>query len=99
MIVLVRHALVDACGHYLAGRQSGVHLNTGGRRQAIRLGETLRSLPIRAVYSSPLERSLETATAIATGLCSVTVAPALNEVDFGEWTGLSFAALDGRSDW
>lgn len=52
------------------------------------------------MYSSPLERARETAAAIA-GPQDLEVAEAtgLNEVDFGEWTGRSFADLEGDERW
>jgi probable phosphoglycerate mutase len=101
MILLVRHAMVDACGRYLAGRMPGIHLNAEGRRQAHALGATLRPLHVWAVYSSPRERARETAQAIAAGsdVTPVRLVDELDEIDFGEWTGLSFDELNGRDDW
>jgi probable phosphoglycerate mutase len=52
------------------------------------------------VYSSPLQRTLETAEPVARifGL-SVQPRPRLIEVDFGEWTGMTMADLDGDPLW
>jgi broad specificity phosphatase PhoE len=99
MILLIRHAMVDACGRFLAGRTPGIHLNEEGVRQAAALGESLHDLSITAIYCSPLERARETATALAGDRIEITTAEELNEVDFGEWTGLPFADLDQRHDW
>jgi broad specificity phosphatase PhoE len=99
MLLLIRHALVDACGRYLAGRQRGIHLNAGGRLQAAQLGRCLATIPLRAIYSSPMERAIETALAVAGNGRSVTVAPDLNEIDFGQWTGVAFEELDARPEW
>ena len=98
MILLIRHALVDACGAYLAGRTPGIHLNQEGRRQAARLGQYV-NLPLAAVYTSPMERAQETADALPQGRSPLCVDDDLNEVDFGEWTGLSFDELNLRPDW
>jgi probable phosphoglycerate mutase len=60
----------------------------------------LENLAIRAVYSSPLERAIETAGPFARrkGL-SVQVAPGLNEIDFGDWTGRTLAELEQLPGW
>jgi probable phosphomutase (TIGR03848 family) len=98
--LLIRHAHCDPVGHSIAGRAAGVHLNATGRQEATALGQRLNPLPITAVYSSPLERALETAVAIAEprGL-DVAIAPGLIEIDFGEWTGQSLADLDQLAEW
>src|SRR4051794_13712312 len=93
--LLIRHAHCDPIGHAIAGRAAGVHLNRRGRAEADALGTRLSELAITAVYSSPLERALETAAAVAKphGL-RVETAAGLIEVDFGEWTGRTLADLD-----
>jgi broad specificity phosphatase PhoE len=97
--LLVRHGQTDAIGRVLAGRLPGFPLNGHGRAQAGRLGTRLQA-PVHAVYSSPLTRACQTATAIAAphGL-TIHVDPALDEIHFGEWTGQTFAELDRRPDW
>jgi probable phosphoglycerate mutase len=98
--LLIRHAQCDPVGRAIAGRQAGVHLNTEGRRDAEALAMRLRELSLAAIYSSPLERAIETAEFIAArqGLL-VKIAQGLNEVDFGNWTGKSFAELDQLAEW
>lgn len=94
--LLIRHAMVDAVGRRLAGRAAGVVLNEEGRSQARALAERLAGLPIAAVYSSPLERAVQTAEPIATlrGL-RVETREELHELQFGEWTGRGFEELAG----
>lgn len=72
----------------MGGRMPGIHLNEEGRAEAEALARRLTPVPLAAVYSSPMERTLETAEAIAAshGL-EVRVHPGLNEVDCGEWSG------------
>jgi probable phosphoglycerate mutase len=78
----------------------GIHLNAEGRRHAHALGATLRPLRLSAVYSSPRERARETAQAIAVASDLTSgVVDELDEIDFGEWTGLSFDELNRRDDW
>lgn len=99
MILLIRHALVDACGVFLAGRMGGVHLNPAGRQQAAALAEELAPVKLAAVFTSPLERAQETADAVADRRAPVIIRDDLNEVDFGDWTGRRFDELNQRQDW
>ena len=98
--LLIRHALCDPVGRVIAGRAAGTHLNDMGLVQVARLADALGAEQIDAVYSSPLERAQATARPIAQrhGL-EVELSPALEEVDFGRWTGADFAALDRDVQW
>jgi probable phosphoglycerate mutase len=98
--LLIRHAMCDPVGQAISGRQPGVHLNETGRRQATVLAERLHGIPLTALYSSPLERAMETARPI--GLrqnLEVRSAAGFNEIEFGEWTGRSLAELEGLPEW
>jgi broad specificity phosphatase PhoE len=99
-ILLVRHAAHPLLGKVLCGRMPGVALDEAGRRQAARLGAHLASLRPAALHTSPIERAMETAGAIAevSGL-PVQACEALTEIDFGAWTGAGFAGLDGDPAW
>jgi len=98
--LLIRHANCDPVGQVISGRAAGVHLNDRGKAEAEALATRLGILPIRAVYSSPLERALETAAAVAASQrLPVETAPGLVEIDFGEWTGRTLADLDQLPDW
>lgn len=97
---LVRHADHGLIGRALAGRMAGVGLAGDGPAQARRLARHFAGEGVDAVYASPLERTMQTADPIATA-CGVPVVAAepLLELDFGDWTGLTFAELDGRPEW
>ena len=84
----------------LAGRKPGVHLNESGRKQAEMLAAMLAKAPIKAVYSSPLERTMETAAPIARakGL-EVIERPDLLEVDVGDWQDKTLKSLRRRKLW
>lgn len=84
----------------LAGRMPEVHLNESGRQQAYALAGRLASAPIKAVYSSPMERALETARPLAEakGL-EVLVRPGLIELDYGQWQGMTFTHLKRFKLW
>ena len=100
IFLLIRHAMCDPVGRSIAGRAPGVSLNAQGRQQAKALARRLSSLEIEAVFSSPLERALETAWPIADerGLQVETLA-GLNEIDFGEWTGRALEDLAPAAQW
>lgn len=84
----------------LAGRKPGVHLNEHGKSQANRLADHLKKAPVKAVYSSPLDRTIETAQPIAEALgLEVITRPGLNEVDFGTWQDKTLKQLRRRKLW
>lgn len=97
---LIRHANTDAAGKVLVGRKPGVHLNEEGRQQAGRLAAMLSRAPIRAIYSSPLERARETAAPLAEELgLAVNVLEAIAEIDCGEWQDSSIDSLAAGRVW
>ena len=84
----------------LAGWTKGVRLNETGRKQAQALAERLGKAPITAIYTSPLERALETAVPLAKakGL-RVKIREGLGEVCYGQWTGKSLKRLARTKLW
>jgi probable phosphoglycerate mutase len=101
VFLLIRHAENDFVKKgRLAGRLPGVHLNERGRQQAARLAQTLAEAPISAIYSSPLERSMQTAAPLAEALgLPVLPRPGLMEVDFGDWENKTLKSLRRRKLW
>ncbi len=98
--LLIRHGDNDFIGHAFAGRLPGVHLNERGREQAERLAERLAHEPIQRIFSSPLERALETAAPLARRLkVEVQQAEPLLEIDVGAWTGCKIADLASDPRW
>jgi probable phosphomutase (TIGR03848 family) len=99
-LVLVRHAVTEQTGPMLTGRTPGVDLSDDGRKQAAALAERLADLPVAAVYASPIERTAQTAAAVAErhGLAVHSLAGAL-EADYGEWTGGKLADLAKTDLW
>jgi broad specificity phosphatase PhoE len=92
---LIRHAQRAGDQEVLAGRVGGLHLTATGREQALRVAHHLAREPIEHVFSSPLERTRETAEPLARarGL-EVDVLPGIGEIDTGAWTGRRFPELD-----
>ncbi|HYF57126.1 MAG TPA: histidine phosphatase family protein [Salinarimonas sp.] len=100
VVHLVRHAAHGLLGRTLTGRMPGVSLSPEGRAQGKRLAARLGGMPVDAVETSPLERARETAQPIADALgLTPVVAPALSEIEFGTWTGMSFDALADDPAW
>jgi broad specificity phosphatase PhoE len=100
LILLVRHAHTDAIGVRLTGRASGVPLSDRGRAQLPAVQRALAPYRPAAIYSSPIERALATARAIAeVQRLPVLAHEGLIEVDFGEWTGRTFEQLETLDAW
>lgn len=99
-LFLIRHAAHGHLGQILSGRSDGLALTAEGRAQAATLAARLAGTAFDAIQSSPIQRARETALAIAEAReLPVEPAPALNEIDFGAWTGRRFAELSGDAAW
>jgi len=100
-ILLIRHGENDyvAKGR-LAGRLPGVHLNENGARQAQVIADRLAQPPVKSIYSSPLERCMETAQPLADKY-NLPVVPreGLLEIDFGSWQNKTLKQLRRRVLW
>lgn len=100
LLLLIRHGTNDWVHGRLAGWTPGVHLNEEGRRQAVALSERLGDLPITAIYSSPLERCVETANAIAQPRSlPLRLIEQVGEVRYGEWQGAELKELYKHELW
>src|SRR5450432_4242879 len=87
-------------GKGLSGWLPGISLDENGRRQAERLAERMSAIPISAIYSSPLERALETAGPLARDKAlDILRHRAFSEVNFGDWQGKDFAEIEKDERW
>ncbi len=100
-IILVRHGENDwVKKHRLAGWIEGVHLNDNGRKQAQAAAQRLAKLPIKAIYSSPVTRCLETAVPIAEAhQLDVIQLEEVGEVRYGDWEGKKIKKLAKDKRW
>ena len=99
-LILVRHAVTDCVASCLAGRDANVHLSAAGKIQGQRLAHSLKQQGIGKIYSSPQPRARETAEFLGELLGDkVEIAPELDEIDYGEWTGRTFEELRGIDHW
>ena len=99
-LLLIRHGENDWVGERLAGWTPDVHLNDKGREQAAALAQRLSDIALQAIYSSPLERTLETAQPLADvqGL-NVQARKGLGEAGYGSWTGRALKDLKEDELW
>ena len=65
MIIFLRHGQAENnTKKILAGRTPGVNLTEEGKKQAEQAGKMLQSLNVSAIYSSPIDRAVQTAEII-----------------------------------
>ncbi len=92
-VLFIRHAETEMAGRYCG--HSDPDLNAQGRAQLTRLSQLLREEMLDTVYSSDLRRATSTAQAIVAGRNIPRVLrPALREIDFGDWEGLSWEEIE-----
>ncbi|HEX5807660.1 MAG TPA: histidine phosphatase family protein [Anaerolineales bacterium] len=101
LLLLIRHGENDYVKtSKLAGRLPGIHLNERGQKQAEALGEALKDVPLTAIYSSPLERAMETAAPIARARkLEIIPEPDLMDTNIGSWQGRSLNVLRLTKLW
>ena len=96
----VRHGVTAHTGHRLTGWMEGVSLNDEGRAQAERAADMLADVEFEAIYSSPIDRTRETAEALARPhRLKVRTSRGLGEVGYGDWTGRSLKVLARTKIW
>jgi broad specificity phosphatase PhoE len=96
-LLLVRHGATTLSAEDRFAGSTDIPLSEEGRHQGASLAARLRDDPIRAVYCSPMRRTLETASIVADshGLAPVT-RPGLREIDHGHWEGLTRHEVESR---
>lgn len=100
-ILLVRHGENEwVREHRLAGWIKGVHLNENGKKQATQAAERLAHLPLKAIYTSPVERCVETAEYLARPhQLELIHLPEMGEVQYGKWEGEKIEKLAKDPLW
>ncbi len=99
-IILIRHGETDwNQARRIQGGGSDTPLNERGRQQAESLALRLQPERVQAIYSSPLQRALDTAQAIARHhQLEVKIEPSLKEIEVGELEGVSVIDMGKRLD-
>jgi probable phosphomutase (TIGR03848 family) len=102
-IVLLRHAhSVANEKNLLAGRTAGIALSKTGKEQAKDLVNRLGNNQFDEVAISPLQRCRETIDPwlVSSGAENrIVVDDSISEVDYGNWSGKSLAALRRKAQW
>jgi probable phosphomutase (TIGR03848 family) len=100
-LLLVRHGLTATTGHVLTGWMPGIPLDDRGRAQAAALAARLAPLRLDAIVSSPLERCMQTAAAVAAGRDGqpVMTEDRVGECRYGDWTGRPLKKLAHEKLW
>lgn len=100
-VILLRHGRTTAnAGGVLAGWTPGVQLDETGRAQVQAVGERLAKVPLAAVVSSPLERCVQTASALLPGRgLELRTDDRLGEARYGDWTGRAIKDLVKEPLW
>lgn len=99
IIHLVRHGRHALLGRTLCGRMDGVTLDEVGCSQMARCATNLSPRP-SLIQSSPQRRCMQSASILAAHFrLPIEIAPAVDELDYGEWTGRSFEELCQDPQW
>jgi broad specificity phosphatase PhoE len=96
-LFLARHGETDWNRQGRWQGQENVPLNAAGREQAMALSASLKKEPLAAVYSSTLRRAIETAQVVAAQhKLNVCRDERLNEINLGDWEGLTRKEIKTR---
>ena len=95
MIIFLRHGQAENnTKKILAGRSPGVDLTQVGIQQAEQSGKMLESLNISAIYSSPIDRALQTAEIVGKHCdLEITNDDRLIELDMGKFTKMPYEQI------
>jgi broad specificity phosphatase PhoE len=96
-LLLVRHGATPLTAEDRFSGAIGVDLSDEGRAQVARLAERLAGEPFAAVYTSPLGRTVETASILARPHgAALTARDGLREISHGRWEGLTRREVEER---
>jgi len=96
-LLLVRHGETTLTAEDRFAGSTDVPLGPNGREQAERLAARLTCDPIAAAYSSPMQRTVETAAIVARPhRLEVITRDGLREINHGHWEGLRRADVEAQ---
>jgi probable phosphoglycerate mutase len=99
-VFLIRHGLTGQTGTVLYGRTGGIPLDHRGQAQAQRLATRFEGVKLTALYSSPLERCVQTVQPLAAAQrLHLEERDELLEMDAGTWTGKPLKRLRHLKAW
>lgn len=98
-VYLIRHGDIE-CADRIPGRMAGMHLSDHGKKQAKNLIEFFKDRDLDAIYSGPMNRTMETAQVLADEKrLQIQICDAFNEIEFGKWTNRKFSELESDFGW
>jgi phosphoserine phosphatase len=96
-VFLIRHGATDSNmmrPYILQGKGINLPLNETGKKQAEAVGDFLKTEPISAVYSSTMQRAIDTAQTISSHhQVDISTFKELEECDVGEWEGKNWDSI------
>src|SRR5580698_5039780 len=95
VVHLLRHGEVENPDHIIYGRLSGYHLSANGRAMASAAGDFFADRQVTTLFSSPLERALETARPVAERLGLPVVTDDRLIEPWNHFEGMRFGVGDG----
>jgi broad specificity phosphatase PhoE len=96
-ILLIRHGATLLTAEDRFAGSTDVELSDEGRRQARGLAERIASQPLTAIYASPMKRTRDTASIVATpSKLTPVVDDGLREISHGRWEGLTRKEVETR---
>lgn len=96
-LYLIRHGATPLTMEDKFSGAEGVHLSDEGRLQAAHLAERMQSYNLSAVYSSSLDRAVETAEILAKPHnLPIIRMDGLREISHGHWEGMTRREVESR---
>src|SRR5262245_5836272 len=96
-LFLLRHGEVEQRYHRIFGGRIDMELSPRGHEQAEALAKYVRRRPLEALYCSPMRRALQTMAPLAPHCPTpAVIKPEFHEIDFGDWTGLTWEEVHRR---
>lgn len=101
IFVFLRHAQSIANDRgVLAGRHEGITLSKRGRAQARRIAKIYSDYGFDLIYSSPLQRCIETVDGLARVTRKKVISDsAFVEMNYGDWSGKFLSELSKKREW
>ena len=89
-VYMIRHGVIRSNMEDIYSGRSDERLTEQGAKEAYKLGQEIAGWSIRVIYTSPLERTVQTAKLLNESIgAELVMEPNLIEMDLGPWTGLS----------
>lgn len=95
-LYLIRHGETEQNKTGILMGSTDTPLNDQGREQARQLRDRVNALAVDTIFSSPLQRAVETATLVFGEQAPIITDSSIQEFHFGEWEGMHFAEIAKR---